>query len=559
MTCTGSYLKPAGVPLEFGVGVGEAKAVRRFILISIDVLVVGVATILAIALRENFDITQAKLVALIPYTFFSLGSAFIVFAAGGVDRTPWRHSSIGDYSQIVALTVVLVLLALVVTFATNRLEGVARSLPVIQGVLIATTLVSVRGAARLLLASEIRINGNSQANGHSRETILVVGINTVSKLFLRSVQEFASQEVEVAGLLTDDPAMRGRAVEQKRVLGTIEELPQILGSLEVHGISIDKIVVATPADRLASRALRRLLEIERSSEIVVQFLSERLGFGDLTKAPSVSSRPERKVIHWQRALAPVGSVDHVHSVGKHFWLLKRTIDGFVAALLLFALAPVGALVSLVVALDVGFPLIFWQQRPGLFGRPFKLYKFRTMRAPHDKHSGRIPDDQRLSPVGRILRRTRLDELPQLYNVLVGDMSFVGPRPLLPRDQSPEYADRLSVRPGITGWAQVNGGRMVLPSEKYVLDVWYIKNASFLLDFKIMVRTVQTMLLGDRIYAQAVYQARSDLSVSWGTRLKAAVTPAVFDHAGLSLSTRPIPSISNVRVQAGARRLPASSA
>ena len=176
------------------------------------------------------------------------------------------------------------------------------------------------------------------------------------------------------------------------------------------------------------------------------------------------------------------------------------------------LAPIAVLVAFIVALDVGFPVIFWQQRPGLYGRPFKLYKFRTMRAPHDKHSRRIPDDQRSSAVGRILRRTRLDELPQLYNVLVGDMSLVGPRPLLPRDQSPDYAARLSVRPGITGWAQVNGGRIISPSDKWILDIWYAQNASFVLDLKIVLRTVKMILFGDRINIEAVDQARSDLGV-----------------------------------------------
>jgi lipopolysaccharide/colanic/teichoic acid biosynthesis glycosyltransferase len=117
----------------------------------------------------------------------------------------------------------------------------------------------------------------------------------------------------------------------------------------------------------------------------------------------------------------------------------------------------------------------------------------------------------LSAVGRILRRTRLDELPQLYNVLVGDMSFVGPRPLLPCDQSPEYARRLSVRPGITGWAQVNGGRIISPSDKCVLDIWYLKNASFALDLEIVLRTVKMVLLGDRINTEAVHLARCDLA------------------------------------------------
>ena len=129
--------------------------------------------------------------------------------------------------------------------------------------------------------------------------------------------------------------------------------------------------------------------------------------------------------------ASVPHVGDVSSTRKSFWTLKRVVDALTAAFLIITLAPLATLVAIIVALDVGFPLIFWQQRPGLHGTPFRLYKFRTMSAPHDKYSRRVPDEQRLSIVGRFLRRSRLDELPQLYNVLVGDMSFIGPRPLLP--------------------------------------------------------------------------------------------------------------------------------
>jgi lipopolysaccharide/colanic/teichoic acid biosynthesis glycosyltransferase len=181
-------------------------------------------------------------------------------------------------------------------------------------------------------------------------------------------------------------------------------------------------------------------------------------------------------------------------------------------------APVIALVGLVVALDVGFPVIFWQQRPGLCGRQFRLLKFRTMRAPYDNRFRRLSDEQRLSAVGRLLRRTRLDELPQLYNILVGDMSFVGPRPLLPCDQSPEYGARLSVRPGITGWAQINGGRIVTAQDKAVLDIWYIRNASFMMDLRIVLRTVQVILFGERLNINAVAHARTELEQAPGIAL-----------------------------------------
>ena len=501
-------------------------SLRRLALISIDLLLVASATIIAVMLRGNFDTVSDSLIILMPYVFISLGCASVVFLVGGLDRTPWRYSSVADHLQVIVLSVLAILLALVLTFALNWLEPVARSLPVLQGGLIVSILVSARSVARFWYARQIHINGNGRVNGQPHETVLVVGVNTVTELFLLSVKEFASQRVQVAGILAEEPSMRGRAIQQKPVLGTVEELQEILQSLEVHGVAVDRIVVATAADRLRPRALETLLEVEKSSDIAIQFLSEQLGLEDSSERASVLSSQKRNSVPGQRALARLGNVidvDHTNSTGKSFRLRKRIVDVFGATFLIITLIPVVIIVAFVVALDVGFPLIFWQQRPGLYGRPFKLYKFRTMRAPHDKHQRRIPDDQRSSAVGQIIRRARLDELPQLYNVLVGDMSLIGPRPLLPCDQSPDYAARLSVRPGITGWAQVNGGRIISPSDKCILDIWYAQNASFVLDLKIVLSTVKMVLFGDQINTEAVNQARSDLGLK--TLLRTKMVPA----------------------------------
>jgi len=457
-------------------------------------------------LRADFHDFQDKLTVLIPYIFISLGCAFVVFLVCGLDRTPWRYSSVADHLQIIVLTVLAILLTLGLTFAVNRLEGVSRSLPVIQAGLMIGILVSARAVARFWFTRQIRKNGNGHFNTRLQETLLVVGVNTVTDLFLLSLQEFASQQIQVAGILAEEPTMRGRTIRQKPVLGTVDELQNIFQSLEVHGVTIDRIVIATAADRLPPRALETLLEVEKSSNIVVQFLSERLGFKDSSATPSAGR--EGNIVGGQKSLTLLGDSDHSNFV-KPF-RLKRIVDGVGAAFLILMLAPIIVLVAFIVALDVGLPVIFWQQRPGLYGRPFKMYKFRTMRAPHDKHWKRIADDQRSSAVGRILRYTRLDELPQLYNVLVGDMSFVGPRPLLPRDQAPNHAVRLSVRPGITGWAQVNGGRIISASDKLILDIWYVENASLVLDLKIIFRTMKMVLFGDRINTKAVQRAQSDL-------------------------------------------------
>lgn len=175
---------------------------------------------------------------------------------------------------------------------------------------------------------------------------------------------------------------------------------------------------------------------------------------------------------------------------------KRIFDVVGAAVIAIALAPVFAAVYIAIRMYLGSPVLFRQQRAGLHGRPFTLVKFRTMTDARDDEGNLLPDSERLTRLGRFLRRTSLDELPELWNVIVGDMSLVGPRPLLV-EYLPLYrqdqARRHDVRPGITGWAQVNGRNSLSWEERFALDVWYIDNQSLLLDIKILIRTVLTVL------------------------------------------------------------------
>src|SRR5262249_8928936 len=214
-------------------------------------------------LRGSFDTVSNSLINLMPYIGISIGCASIVFFVAGMDRTPWRYSSVADHLQVIILTVLAILLTLVLTFAFNRLEPVARSLPVLQGGMIVTLLVAARSAARFWHARRFHTNGKSCADMQPHQTALVVGVNTITELFLMSVKEFASQQIQVAGILVEEPSMRGRAIQQKPVLGTIEELQDILETLDVHGVAIDRIVVTTPADRLQPRSLRTLFELEK--------------------------------------------------------------------------------------------------------------------------------------------------------------------------------------------------------------------------------------------------------------------------------------------------------
>lgn len=176
--------------------------------------------------------------------------------------------------------------------------------------------------------------------------------------------------------------------------------------------------------------------------------------------------------------------------------MKRLFDFLVSLCALLALSPVILMVAFLVRRYLGTPVLFTQQRPGLNERPFLLYKFRTMNDARDASGNLLPDAQRLTKMGKTIRQLSLDELPQLFNVLKGDMSLVGPRPLLMEYlplYSAEQHRRHRVRPGITGWAQINGRNAIGWEERFALDVWYVDNHSFILDIKILFATVMKVL------------------------------------------------------------------
>lgn len=176
--------------------------------------------------------------------------------------------------------------------------------------------------------------------------------------------------------------------------------------------------------------------------------------------------------------------------------MKRAFDVIASLVLLALAAPVMLAVAAAVALSLGRPVLFRQMRPGLGGRPFEIVKFRTMGEGRDGAGAPLADDRRLTQVGRFLRAWSLDELPELWNVLKGEMSLVGPRPLLMEYlplYSPEQARRHEVRPGLTGWAQVHGRNALGWEEKLALDVWYVENRTFMLDLKILAKTVLAVL------------------------------------------------------------------
>lgn len=185
-------------------------------------------------------------------------------------------------------------------------------------------------------------------------------------------------------------------------------------------------------------------------------------------------------------------------------VIKRILDFCAVLAISITGLPVLVAICLLVRINMGSPVLFRQERPGLHGRPFVIYKFRTMRDDLDEQGNLLPDDQRLTRLGRLLRSTSLDELPELWNVLKGNMSLVGPRPLMTEyldRYTPEQYRRHEMKPGITGWAQVNGRNSLTWEEKFKLDVWYVNNWNLFLDIKILWLTLWKVLLREGINAE----------------------------------------------------------
>jgi lipopolysaccharide/colanic/teichoic acid biosynthesis glycosyltransferase len=485
---------------------------HRLALMVVDLCLIAVATVSAQLLRDNLETRLDQLLGLAPYLALTLVLAVPVLLGFGLNRGIWRLSAMADYLRVAGAAVMIITSAVVLGFLINRLDGVARSLPIIQGLLIVTGLAGVRIAARLRHAR--RNNGLTALPlpVHNRlnppETILLVGANAVADLYLRSIAEFAAGRIRVAGVLAAKGSHTGRLLQEHSIIGTPELVGSILQDLEVHGVLVDRIVLTVAFDTLSSEGRSALLEVEKRSDIKLEFFAENIGLS-LRAADAKATGPAHGPGD-SPALALATDAGDLRTLMRPYWRTKRAIDVGVAICGLIVALPLILCVAILVALTSGFPLVFWQFRPGVGGRPFKLLKFRTMAAAHDSNGVRIDDTERQFRIGRVLRRLRLDELPQLYNVLNGDMSFIGPRPLLPVDQCPALPARLSIRPGITGWAQVKGGRELSATDKAALDVWYVKNASLGLDLTILLATVRMIVFGERTDQHAIGEAWREL-------------------------------------------------
>ena len=442
-----------------------------------------VSPILALHLRD-VDV-NADWSVIANYWVLSAGFAILAFFAFRLQDGMTRYFSVHEALDIAEAVLFAELMTFAVLFTLTRLDGIPRSMPLIHGLLLAGGLLAARVFVRIV-ASE---DDEPPEHQYRRERIILIGANRFASSFIQLLNAYASQQQRVIAVLDEDAAMIGRAISGVQILGAPHELEAIITEFAIHGIGTNRIVIAGEADFLSAPVLHEVERICKKRQIELTFLPRMIGLSERkpTAASAVISKPVES--------GPTFALPQ-------FFRLKRWIDivGSLALIVLFF--PLLVLAGVLVLLDVGPPIFFWQERLGRKGRPFLIYKFRTLKAPFDSIGHPTAGSRRPSAVGRFLRATRLDELPQLLNVLFGEMSLIGPRPLLPEDQPRNTSIRLSVRPGISGWAQVNGAKLVTKEEKEKLDEWYVRNASLWLDLRIAIMTIQLLLRG-RVSSQEI--------------------------------------------------------
>jgi len=468
----------------------------RLKILPFDLLWVIAAPFIALALRDpallNIGDFPESLAPTYHYALISIACAIPAFLFFRVSECLSRFFSVHDALIVCAAAACAVAASSLVLFMLNRLDGVPRSTPLIYGLVLTGGLIFMRTAARLSDkgdSEELKKVGPASSSPKLRR-VMLIGVDRFAATAIKLVDCQRPRTTQVVAALDARPTYVGRKIGGVPIVGVPEHLSAVVDEYLVHGVRVDEVWLSDEAASLPDDVVERLHAQCSLHGMALKQISEAFNLAPEAVAVSVTRRAE---------------TDIESNIGDYF-KVKRMIDVVAAVVGLVVFLPLAVLVGALTLYDVGTPLVFWQERVGKNGRKFFLYKFRTYHAPFDKHGERLPDTERLSGIGRFIRASRIDEIPQLYNVLVGDMSLIGPRPLLPKDQPSEPGLRLLVRPGITGWAQINGGTSVTPDEKNALDIWYILHASLWLDVKILINTLWIALTGEKLNRAAIAHA-----------------------------------------------------
>lgn len=495
-----------------------------------DVFWAAAAPLLALHFREAYILNSKYILLVLLYCGISLACSLIAFSAFRIGDGISRYFSVHDAFNIVKAVVASGLMTSLVLFTFTRLEGIPRSTPILQFLILGAGLLTIRTI--LMLWDHDDEDADTTSEHSSAEHIIIIGTNRLSSLYIKFLHAYAPTRMRIIAVLDHKKHLIGRAMCGVPVVASPQQLESVIKEFEVHGVRIDRVIVGGDENFLAEKMLNHVRYICTQRDLALDFLPNLIGLTD----PPVPRHTIARQAAYARGPA---------AVARPYFKFKRLIDFSLALLAILLFAPLLLLTTLFILLDLGSPVLFWQQRIGRGHRNFFVYKFRTLRPPYDQFGKLVPEHERRSFIGRCLRNSRIDELPQLFNVLVGDMSLIGPRPLLPHDQPTDFGLRLTVRPGITGWAQINGGNLVTSDEKGALDDWYIRHASLWLDLRIVILTLRVLFTGERRSEQAVTEA-------YAVQQEAANVNRMVAYSRTQSERRRSQTASTLRTNAGAR-------
>jgi lipopolysaccharide/colanic/teichoic acid biosynthesis glycosyltransferase len=386
-----------------------------------------------------------------------------------------------DAIRAIVAIVISIVISTVIVFAVSRLQDVPRSVPLIYGLVLTFGLLTFRLINRNILERRVGatiLKNNNNVNPF--RDIIIIGLDQFAISTIRLLERQRPITTRVISAFSFNGKLSGRRLSNVRIHDDFDRLGLVIDEYQVHGIFISEVWVSDSSVYFSDEIFNYIECLTKPKGVVVKKISDALSLS-------------------------VSNCDDFNGVGKinfdvnnnPYISYKRTLDVFGALLLFIVLSPIFIFAIIVTWIDLGRPIFFWQERQGFIGSNFRIYKIRTLGRPFEENGSPIDYEDRLSDLGRVLRRLRLDEIPQLLNILAGDMSGIGPRPLLPRDQPQNKYMRLLVRPGITGWAQVNGGELLTAEEKNALDCWYVSNISLALDIHIILLTFVVVLRGVR--------------------------------------------------------------
>ena len=478
-----------------------------------DVLWFGLAGLIAWGIRLGLWAAIDTAEIFLPYFAVSLVTAIPVFRALRLRGNSHRFFAPHDFVQILLAVTLAILLTVSISFGLFRLEGIQRSLPILHWT------IAVLGFSMLRLLAFLAAHGalwreDRHAHSQARVPLLIIGYTPLAEIFLRMLLSNQGGHFFVAGIVDEDAKHQGLHLRHSKVIGRTDELPQILAQLTIHGMPVQKLVLTRKRKTMGARAQSVISRLEKTGQIeILDFHAQTTAFFNvlgtsttLEPMPVAEGLPVPREIR-ARAESAVAS----YSRG------KRLFDLAAACTLALLMLPIMAIAIPAIWASMGAPFYFWQERPGHGGKVFRLYKLRTFAHGVGPNGEILDDKERETGVGRFLRRARLDEIPQLWNVLRGEMSFVGPRPLLPADLPEDMADwvrlRAMVRPGITGWAQINGGQAVSKDDKLVLDAWYVTHMSLWTDLRIIWGTFKVVMAGEMLDPANIRSTYENLGIA----------------------------------------------